>query len=64
MRTVTGRAARGYLYQLLGDLEPNGRLARVLIEIEDPLDLGSQDGERKPFLLGDYVSAEIEGRSR
>jgi RND family efflux transporter MFP subunit len=60
--TGTGRVATGFLYKLLGDLEPNGRLARVLIEIKDPLDLEKLNGDRKPLLLGDYVSARIDGR--
>jgi RND family efflux transporter MFP subunit len=61
--TGTGRVATGFLYKLLGDLEPDGRQARVLIEIKDPLDLEKLNGSRKPFLLGDYVKAVIEGRT-
>ena len=61
--TGTGRVATGFLYKLLGDLEPNGRLARVLIDIKDPLDLEKRNGSRKPLLLGDYVSARIYGRT-
>jgi RND family efflux transporter MFP subunit len=63
VRTGTGRVAVGHLYKLLGDLEPNGRLARVLIKIVDPLDLELNNGDRKPFLIGDYVSADIDGRT-
>lgn len=63
VKTGRGRLAVGYLSKLLGDLEPDGRLARVLIEIEDPLNLELRSDDRKPFLLGDYVSAEIEGKN-
>ena len=63
VKTGTGRVAVGHLYKLLGDLEPNGRLARVLTEIEDPLHLELRNGDRKPFLIGDYVSAEIDGKT-
>ena len=57
-RAVTGRVLR-----LLGDLQPGGRLAQVLVEVPDPLDLELTNGERRPLLLGDYVSVSIEGRS-
>lgn len=52
------------LVRLLGDLEPVGRMARVLVEIEDPLDLKS-DGNphRIPLMLGAYVRVEIEGKN-
>jgi len=63
VKTGTGRVAVGRLFKLLGDLEPNGRLARVLIEIEDPLDLEKLNGGRKPLLLGDYVGAVIDGKT-
>ena len=59
----SGRVLPGRIYKLLGDLEPSGRLARILIEVNDPLDLGRENGDRRPLLLGDYVSAKIEGRS-
>ncbi len=59
----SGRTLPGHIYKLLGDLEPSGRLARILIEVNDPLDLGRKNGDRRPLLLGDYVSARIEGRS-
>ncbi len=49
----------GKVVRLLGDLEQAGRMARVLIEIEDPLEGG--DGTRLPLLLNAYVSVEIVG---
>lgn len=59
----TGRKHVGRVYKLMSDLEPNGRLARLLIEVDDPLDLKYPNGERNPMLLGDYVSADIQGRT-
>jgi RND family efflux transporter MFP subunit len=58
-----GRVLKGRIFKLLTDLQPNGRLARVLIEVSDPLDLLKRNGDRRPLLLGDYVSATIEGRT-
>jgi multidrug efflux pump subunit AcrA (membrane-fusion protein) len=59
----TGRVVR-----LMGDLDPAGRMARVLVAIDDPLGLGlatrsSPDAgaERLPLLVNAYVDVEIEG---
>ena len=49
----------GRIVRLLGDLEPRGRLARVLVIVEDPL--GLKNGAALPLLVGAYVRAEIEG---
>ena len=59
----SGRVLTGRIYKLLGDIEPDGRLAKIFIQLNDPLDLNRQNGDRRPLLLGDYVSARIEGRS-
>lgn len=48
---------RGTLLRLLGDLDPAGRLARVLIGIEDPLALETGG---LPLLFDSYVDVEIE----
>jgi multidrug efflux pump subunit AcrA (membrane-fusion protein) len=53
----------GRLVRLLGDLDPVGRMARVLVEIEDPLGLkDKKKPDRLPLMLGAYVRVEIEGR--
>ncbi len=54
----------GRLLRLLGDLDPVGRMARVLVEIDDPLGLNSDRNPQDiPLMLGAYVRVEIEGRS-
>lgn len=63
VNTGTGRVREGRVLRLMGDLEPNGRLARVLIEVRDPLDLKLKNGDRSPMLLGDYVTVRIHGRT-
>ncbi|MDQ3031367.1 MAG: HlyD family efflux transporter periplasmic adaptor subunit [Myxococcota bacterium] len=66
-----GRIERsGRIIRLLGDLDPIGRMARVLVEIDDPLGLRQPDvataeeGEARhsglPMLLGAYVHVEID----
>ncbi len=53
------------MIKLLGDLEPDGRMARILIAVEDPLDLAEDAAPsripRPPLLIGEYVTADIEG---
>jgi len=52
------------LVRLLGDLDPVGRMARVLVEIDDPLDLKSDANPHTiPLMLGAYVRVEIKGKS-
>jgi RND family efflux transporter MFP subunit len=63
IHTGTGVVRRGKVQKLLSDLEPSGRLARVLINVKDPLDLGRSRGERRPLLLGELVRLKIEGRT-
>jgi len=48
---------QGRVVRLLGDLDPRGSLARVLVTIEHPL-----EGEGLPLLLGAQVSVMIEGQ--
>ncbi len=54
----------GRVVRLLGDLEPQGRMARLLVEIADPLGLKqAPEGALppiEPLLLGAYVNVEIE----
>lgn len=59
----TGNSVReGTVIRLLGDLEEKGRMARVLIEVKDPLALQPENSGRKPLLIGEYVRADIEGK--
>ena len=52
----------GKVTRLMGDLATQGRMARVLIEVTDPLGLKDSLEDRKPLLIGDYVRIEIQGR--
>lgn len=54
----------GKVLRLLGDLDPVGRMARVLIEIEDPFNLrkGAAPG-RLPLLVGAFVDVDIDAGS-
>ncbi len=51
----------GRLVRLLPDLETSGRMARVLVEVTDPLGLReSVPAATSPLLLGAYVHVELE----
>jgi RND family efflux transporter MFP subunit len=52
---------KGRVLRLIGDLDPRGRMARVLITIKDPLGLEDLErGYENRILIGSYVGLEIE----
>jgi len=53
----------GEIVRLFGDVDPVGRMARVLAKIVDPLGLELEASERGlPLLLGSYVHVDMEAR--
>lgn len=54
---ASGAEGTGRILRLRGDLEPQGRLARLIISLPRPL-----DAKPVPLLLGEYVRVDIEGR--
>jgi RND family efflux transporter MFP subunit len=57
---ITERSGR--VTRLLGDLDPVGRMARLLVTIEDPLALTEATGSL-PLLFGAFVRVTIEGKT-
>ncbi len=58
---------QGHVLRLLSDVDPAGHMARLLIEVNNPLEPPEQEessGESSslPLLLGSYVEVTIEGR--
>jgi RND family efflux transporter MFP subunit len=49
----------GYLFRLIGELEGDTRMARVLVAVDDPL--GREAGE-PPLIIGSFVECLIQGR--
>lgn len=49
----------GRVLRLLGDLDPNGRMARILVGVDDPL--GIEKDFAFPLLIGSYVEVQFEG---
>ena len=59
-----GNRRRGTVARLLSDLETEGRMARILVSVEDPLGLkGDHPPSGPPMLIGEYVRVEIQGRT-
>jgi multidrug efflux pump subunit AcrA (membrane-fusion protein) len=59
----TGHEIAGTVIKLLGDLGSEGRMARILVEVKDPLNLKTREENRPVILIGEYVKIEIEGRN-
>ncbi|GJL50297.1 efflux RND transporter periplasmic adaptor subunit [Candidatus Nitrospira salsa] len=62
--TIWGKTAfrTGQVIRLLTDLETEGRMARVLVAINDPLNLHTQIPGGPEVILGTYLRAEIQGQ--
>ena len=54
---ASGAQREGRILRLRGDLEDQGRLARVLVSLPRPLETSPA-----PILLGEYVRLDIEGK--
>lgn len=57
----SGYERTGEVIELLGDLETEGRMARILATVKDPLGLKDSGQRTRPLLIGEYVRVEIEG---
>ncbi|MBN2582660.1 MAG: efflux RND transporter periplasmic adaptor subunit [Planctomycetes bacterium] len=57
-----GQSRKGVVRRLMTDLEPEGRMARLIVTVTDPLDLSSEASSRRPLILGSYVRVAIHGR--
>ncbi|MBN1850582.1 MAG: efflux RND transporter periplasmic adaptor subunit [Deltaproteobacteria bacterium] len=68
VRVLSGRGSeneKGYegeVIKLLPDLETQGRMARILVEVRDPLCLEKDHNGRRPLLIDEFVQLEIEGK--
>jgi len=51
----------GRVVRLLSDLEQQGRMARLLVEVADPMALQPANAGKPKLLLGDYVRVKIAG---
>ncbi|BBO71510.1 hemolysin D [Desulfosarcina alkanivorans] len=56
-----GHQGSGRVIRLLGDLETQGRMARILVSVKDPLGLKAPQHDRPPLLIGEYVRVAVQG---
>jgi RND family efflux transporter MFP subunit len=60
--TYQGGAVRnGRVVKLLSDLEAQGRMARLIIAVQDPLGLKAPSVSQPAMLIGEYVRVAIQG---
>ncbi|MFO7831956.1 MAG: efflux RND transporter periplasmic adaptor subunit [Desulfuromonadaceae bacterium] len=52
----------GQIVRLLGNLSDEGRMAQILVEVTDPLDLDEPPHARNPLLLGAYLQLDLPGK--
>jgi RND family efflux transporter MFP subunit len=52
----------GRVIRLASDLETEGRMARLIVEVADPFTLQPENSSKPVMLTGSYVSVEIAGR--
>jgi len=57
-----GHECSGTVIRLMGDLAIQGRMARILVEVPDPLSSLDFYQDRPPLLIGEYVRVKIQGR--
>jgi RND family efflux transporter MFP subunit len=60
--TDGGAEFKGRVLKLLGNLEEEGRMARILVAVPDPLRRLKQDEKQQQLLIGQYVRVRISGR--
>jgi len=56
-----GNMRQGKVIRMLADLSKEGRMARLLVEVKDPLDLHTKSDRKPPLLIGEYVRVLING---
>ena len=62
VRNQNGLEVSGQVIRLLSDLEAEGRMARLLVEVRNPL--GDEPAApHAPLILGEYVRVDIQGRT-
>ncbi len=57
----TGVYRVGRVIRLAADLEPEGRLARLLVTVDDPMSLKAENNDQPQLILDSFLRVEIEG---
>ena len=59
---VEGEFRTGTLHRMVGALEDQTRLARVIVDVEDPMSYRSGNATAPPLMIGSFVEAEISAK--
>ncbi|MDF7807701.1 efflux RND transporter periplasmic adaptor subunit [Pontiellaceae bacterium B12219] len=62
IQSTSGAIRNGRVIKLMGSLEEKGRMARLLVEVKDPLCLKPENAGKQPLLLGEFVKVVIDGK--
>ncbi|MGK7294194.1 MAG: efflux RND transporter periplasmic adaptor subunit [Candidatus Wenzhouxiangella sp. M2_3B_020] len=57
-----GVTREGTVFRLVGELDGQTRMARLLVAVDDPLGRNGEPGEDRSLIIGEYVQAWIRGR--
>lgn len=58
---AAGQTRNGTLFRLIGELQGDTRLARVLVRVKDPLATQPGLSGQQPLMIGTFVECQIEG---
>ena len=58
-----GKFRTGTVTRLMSDLEPQGRMARIVVTVDDPRSRKPENADKPHLLLGSYVRASITGKT-
>jgi len=61
--SLGGASREGRVLRLAPDLEDKGRMARLIVVVDDPLALAPASHGKPRLLIGSYVQATIEGQA-
>ncbi len=53
----------GIVKRLQAEIEPEGRMAKLIVEVDDPLCQKLENKQLPPLMLGTYVHVEIDGKT-
>jgi RND family efflux transporter MFP subunit len=51
----------GKIKRLQAEIEPEGRMAKILVEVDDPLCQKAENKTKPPLMLGTYVQVALDG---
>lgn len=63
LSAVDGEAWQGWIDRSLGEVDAQGRMARVAVLVADPYGLRQNDHRRLPLAVGSFVDVTLQGKT-